>query len=425
MSATTDKLRILLYSHDTVGLGHIRRNQSIACGLANRLDNPAILMVSGARQCTLFDMPKSIDFVTIPSLRKANTGGYEARNPALSLGEAMSLRTEILRSVITSFQPDIFIADKVPLGVYGELEPALKKLRQQSHARCVLGLRDILDDPEQTQMDWEANECNRAIRDYYDELWVYGDQEFYDAGREYGFPAHVQHKMVYTGYLDRSVPQNGGGANESAANLIDDIPGRIALCMVGGGEDGAHVASTFARCKFPQDMTGVVVTGPYMPEPLRDHLRAVALHHPQLRVIDFLDQPEALIRRADRVVSMGGYNTVCELLAFEKDALVIPRVTPRREQLIRAERLQARQLLDMLHPNLLSAQAISDWLAAPQTKTLKRARQHLNLNGLDQLPTLVANLLERPRCGKSTGQNAETNKSMAVAACRTESESGL
>ncbi|MCA9197631.1 MAG: hypothetical protein KDA87_08845, partial [Planctomycetales bacterium] len=307
----------------------------------------------------------------------------------------------------------------------GELEPALKALRKQTYARCVLGLRDILDDPEQAKMDWEINACDRAIRDYYDEVWVYGDQAFYDAGREYNLPNHVQRKMVYTGYLDRSVPQLGEGTKELTQNAFDDIPGRIALCMVGGGEDGAHVASTFARCKFPQDMTGVVVTGPYMPEPLRDHLHAVTLHHPQLRVIDFLDQPEALIRRADRVISMGGYNTVCELLAFQKDALVIPRVTPRREQLIRAERLQSLELLDMLHPNSLSPQAISEWLATPRTRPPQSARQHLNLTGLEQLPTLVANLLDRPRGDKSADHFTGTTQPLAIAACRTESETQL
>jgi len=48
---------------------------------------------------------------------------------------------------------------------------------------------------------------------------------------------------------------------------------------------------------------------------------------------------------------MGGYNTFCEILSLDKRALLVPRVNPREEQLIRARRAAELGLVDMLHPD--------------------------------------------------------------------------
>ena len=57
---------------------------------------------------------------------------------------------------------------------------------------------------------------------------------------------------------------------------------------------------------------------------------------------------ESLIARAAGIVAMGGYNTFCEILSFDKRAIIVPRTKPRREQLIRAMRAQEMGLLSML-----------------------------------------------------------------------------
>ena len=394
MSTRPNNLRILLYSHDTVGLGHTRRNQSIACGLARSLDEPVILMASGARESTLFDIPKCVDFVTLPAVRKSLNGEYKPRNSGLTIGDAMNMRTEILRSVIESFRPDVFVADKIPLGVHGELEPALRILREQTVARCVLGLRDILDEPEATRSDWRAHGYERAIRDYYDSVWVYGDRRVYDVAKEYGLSAQVANKMTYVGYLDRSTPaDNCCGHSDSMPLELRHLSDRIALCMVGGGEDGALVASAFAKCRFPSGMSGVILTGPYMPAALRDYLHTVAATNRKLLVIDFMKRPEWLIAQADRVVAMGGYNTVCELLSYGKPALIIPRVTPRQEQLVRARRLHEMGLLEMMHPGNLTSESLSRWLSK-EVQRPANVRDKIDLDGLQRLPRKVTELFE-------------------------------
>jgi predicted glycosyltransferase len=54
------------------------------------------------------------------------------------------------------------------------------------------------------------------------------------------------------------------------------------------------------------------------------------------------------------VLSMGGYNTVCEILSLKKRAIIVPRVRPVEEQWIRAERMARLDLLTAIHPDSLT-----------------------------------------------------------------------
>ena len=67
-----------------------------------------------------------------------------------------------------------------------------------------------------------------------------------------------------------------------------------------------------------------------------------------IKTLPFIPKLEELIAAADLVISMGGYNTICEILTQQTPALIIPRQTPRKEQLIRAQRLKSKGLLDFI-----------------------------------------------------------------------------
>jgi predicted glycosyltransferase len=94
-------------------------------------------------------------------------------------------------------------------------------------------------------------------------------------------------------------------------------------------------------------------------------------------------------------VTMGGYNSVCEVLSLEKRALIVPRVTPRREQLIRAERLRDLGVVDVLHPDDATADALETWMAAAGTKR-PSTLECIDFNGLSRLPMLVEEVLSSP-----------------------------
>ncbi|MGD8350162.1 MAG: glycosyltransferase, partial [Gammaproteobacteria bacterium] len=71
---------------------------------------------------------------------------------------------------------------------------------------------------------------------------------------------------------------------------------------------------------------------------------------PNVEILSFDSHIELLMRKADGIVAMGGYNTFCEILTLDKPALIVPRCHPRQEQLLRAERAVKLGLASMLDP---------------------------------------------------------------------------
>ena len=400
----TRNYRVALYSHDTMGLGHMRRNVLVAQALARSRLHAVVLMIAGAREASLVTEATGVDCVALPSLRKDEGGQYHPRHLQVPLPELLRLRAKTTRAALEAFHPDVLIVDNVPRGALRELDPVLEWLRVRHRTRVVLGLRDVLDDPASLQGEWARVGNEDAIRSFYDAVWVYGDPAVYDPVREYGFAADVARKVRFTGYLDqrarlRFATQDG----QDSVAALGLGPGRLALCEVGGGQDGAALAEAFMVADLPADTNGVVVTGPYMPADVRLRLSHHAVRHPRRRVVPFMPEPTRLLRRADHVVAMGGYNTICEVLSFQKPALIVPRVRPRCEQLIRAENIRALGLVDVLHPNDMSPAALSDWLHRRRTQ-VRPARDRIDLNGVRRVPELVEELLDRRPSPPPRGQ---------------------
>jgi predicted glycosyltransferase len=379
-------LRIALYSHDTVGLGHMRRNLLIAQSLSAPPLAANILMIAGAAEASVYPRPARVDCLTLPALSKQR-GAYQSRSLGLTLHELRQLRAETICAAVEAFEPDVLIVDKVPRGAVQELNPTLEYVRKNLDTTCILGLRDVLDEPASVRREWESLRNEAAILDYYDSIWVYGDPEVYDVVGEYGLSPAVAEKVRYTGYLDRRRRRTPHEAEESAHRYqACAAPGPFALCTVGGGQDGARLAEAFTRIEFPAGRYGVLLTGPFMPVEARRALYRRAARNPAVRVVDFVNDPTEFLRRADRVIAMGGYNTVSELISYEKRSLIVPRVTPRQEQWIRAERLREMGMLDVCHPDDATPQALEEWLAR---EVVKPSRDRIDLGGLTRLPELL------------------------------------
>lgn len=405
--------RIALYSHDTMGIGHMRRNALIARTISCSGISGSILMVAGAREACALTLPSGTDCLTMPSYYKEPGGQYQSRHLGISLAELVVLRTKMIGAALEAFGPDLLIVDKVPRGALRELEPALEMLRAQGRTRCVLGLRDILDDPATVRREWSDGAHENAICDYYDAVWVYGDPTVYDQVREYEYPRGVAAKVRYTGYLTRPVRTHFSEID--GAELLHlglRPPERLHLCMVGGGQDGGQLAETFAQVEFPPGTRGVIVTGPCMPSEIQQCLCRLAASKPRLSVLKFVTDPDLLLSLADRVVVMGGYNTVCEVLSFGKRALIVPREKPRREQFIRAERLRDLGLVDMLDPNELNPQLLTEWLSG-EREPPSGLHHPIDFNGAANLPRLLEEVMAGP-CGSARTGPVERKVHYAV-----------
>jgi predicted glycosyltransferase len=380
-----------------MGLGHMRRNLHLAA-LLTSLSHPGIcLLITGAREGGLFRVPAGVDCLSLPAMHKEPDGTYRSRSLGVSLKDLVSVRARTIGAAIDSFAPDVLIVDNVPRGAGGELDGTLKRLSREGRTRCVLGLRDVLDDPATIEREWSKTANVEAIREYFSAVWVYGDPRVFDPALEYGFPPDVADKVRYIGYLDRRAAKAAveGDSPLSPVSSLGLSARRLMLCLVGGGQDGERVATAFAGATLPDDAEGLIVTGPFMPRDAVRRLEHLTSSNPTLRVIEFTSEPSGLVERADRIVAMGGSNTVSEILSYQKAALIVPRISPRREQLIRAERLSALGLVNMLHPDELTPAALTRWLHA-EIGGWPRVHDRVNFNGHVCLPPLVDELFASP-----------------------------
>jgi predicted glycosyltransferase len=380
------KPKILLYSHDTFGLGNIRRTLLLAEELRNQYEGAAILIVTGSPMIQSFRIPAGVDYVKLPCLDRTESERYEPRFLQQCADEVKQTRSAILRNTVLGFGPDLMIVDKRAGGVDGELLPALRAMRESgSIGKLVLGVRDILDAPERTRANLTNNGSFDIIEEFYDEVWIYGSRCVFDAVKEYDFPDSVARITHFCGYLKRP----------TAPPARDEGPPHV-LVTTGGGGDGLALIGTYLEglAGLPRStaLRTTVVFGPQMSPAFREGLLQ---QFGYLADVSFLDFEADLAERyaaADVVVSLAGYNTVCELLSFAQRAILVPRAEPVQEQLIRARLLANKGYFDLIEPEDLKPEIlISRVLSA--LKPTPTVVPPLDLDGLPRVVQRTAELL--------------------------------
>jgi len=339
-------MRVLIYSHDSFGLGHLRRCRRIAHALVGASKNLTALIISGSPIIGSFDFRARVDFVRVPGVVKLRNGEYTPLNLLIDIEETLALRASIIQHTAAAFAPDVFIVDKEPLGLGGEVEPALKRLKDQG-CRLILGLRDVMDAPDRLQAEWDRKGVMPALETLYDDIWVYGPEGFHDPLAGLEISKAVRNKVVFTGFQRTDVPSARAGVGEPS------IEAPYILVTPGGGGDGANLIDwVLSAYEIDADLplAPVFLFGPFMDGHLREafHARVQALGRGV--ALEFDAVPETLMMGARGVVCMGGYNTFCEVLSFDKPAILVPRTEPREEQLVRARRAAALGLTEVLVP---------------------------------------------------------------------------
>ncbi len=337
--------RTLLYSHDTFGLGHLRRSRTIATALVEADCDCSALIVTGSPIAGRFDFPERVDHVRLPGVVKLADGSYTSSSLRMDIDKMVSLRGAIIATAEREFQPDLLIVDKEPWGFRHEMAETLKAARDRG-ARIVLGIRDVLDDEEALAREWERKGSIDAIERFYDEIWIYGIPQICRPLTGLGLSARMESQVIYTGYLRRDTA-------DWPAEPGSDLPeGAYILVTTGGGGDGATLVDWVLRA-YEADPAlsphALIVYGPFMNAPDRQDFDArVAALAGRVSALGFHARLERLLEKASGVVAMGGYNTFCEILSMDKPAIIAPRTQPRREQIIRAAAAEDLGLVRML-----------------------------------------------------------------------------
>src|SRR5882762_5910178 len=219
-------MRLMVYSHDTFGLGNIRRMLAICSHLHASIPDLSILIVSGSPMLQSFRVAQGIDYIKLPCLKRTEGGELGVRFLDLDVAEIVRLRRELILSTAVSFRPDIVLVDKKPDGLAGELEPSL---------------RYILDSSRATVDAWEQHGYYSTLQWYYDDVLVLGDRQFYDVCKEYQFPENLRQKVHFCGYVSRQLPTRSRSEIRKELSVADDES--LVLVTAGGGQDGYDLLS--------------------------------------------------------------------------------------------------------------------------------------------------------------------------------------
>ena len=331
---STDGARVLFYSHNGVGVGHLQRQLDLAKAYRARHPAAAVLLATGSHAAAMFEFPDGIDFVKLPSLAMTDRyRNWRPRDLPLPLEQVVQLRSELLERTVEGFAPDLLVADFMPAGPYGELLPALERLERQG-GLAVAGFRDVIDEPGFVRELWTETGVYGVLRDHYAAICVYGDPAMVDFVADYGLDHDLAERLHYCGYLGRSPRQAGD---------IPLYPRPFVVATCGGGADGSPLIEEFLHAAGPlrRELGGtwLAISGPLMP--YDEHLRLVRLaERDDIELRRIVPELRAHLAIADCVVSMPGYNTVCDVLSFQRPAIFLPRQSPSLEQMVRARRLE-------------------------------------------------------------------------------------
>ena len=389
-------MRIMLYSPDSYGLGHVRRSLSVAGALLSGRPRASVRLVTGAPRAHYFDYPSRCDYLKLPIVTKDEGGRYVGTDDDLSLDETVQLRSRLIQEAAESFHSDLLLVDHAPLGLCREILPTLRRLgRSRGGALRILRMRDVIDEPAVVRAAWKKEGVLEVLRDCYDRILVYGQRDLFDPVREYAIPPEISRKLEFVGYIPRH-----GRAGDLAELHRRFAPrsGRLVLLTLGGGGDGNRLLRVFLdayeKLGAGPSFEVLAVTGPLMSPGKRARFRERAHNLPGFRLMEYAPNVPELMQAADFVVSMGGYNTVCELASAGARSLIVPRVFPRREQLLRARLLAERGVARCLSPTELDPATLTREILEGLERERPRPGWGLEFTGLDKTSLTIGRMLD-------------------------------
>ena len=393
-------MRLMVYSHDTFGLGNIRRMLAICKYLLDSIPDISIVLVSGSPVIHSFRLSPRLDYIKLPCIARNQEGKLSAKYLRTSTEKTIKLRSELIKTTAVHFKPDLFLVDKKPYGLQDELKDTLTYLNiYQPQTKLVLLLRDILDHPQVTVSEWQKYDYYKVIEWFYDRVLVVGMPKVFDMVKEYNFPDTVANKVRFCGYIRKKIERKSGCIVRQELQL--KASEKLVLVTPGGGEDGYRLVDTYLRGFISHirhsNIKSLIVCGPEMPSSQKETLSQVAQQYPQVKVCEFTDDMIGYMEAADVIVSMAGYNTVCEILSLSKRAVVVPRIKPVQEQLIRAQRMASFGLFRAIHPEALTPENLLEAVLEQLNSTSKRLPPvpHLELDALPRIEQELSKLLFR------------------------------
>jgi predicted glycosyltransferase len=387
--------RILMYTQDSYGLGHLRRATNLANALVSQHPGLSVLLVVDSPVAPFFELQPHVDFIKLPTVVKVGAGVFRTGQLQTGYEQIKVLRSHLLRETVLRYVPDVLLVDHMPAGANRELMLTLAAIRRRNlPTKLVLGLRDIIDEPSVTRAVWRRERVYEAMERHYHRVLIYGSPDVFATAEEYGFARRMGERVQYCGYVcNMEEVKEPERVREKFA--LGDEP--IVAVMAGGGADAYRLMHTYleavpllSRTRPPATL---MLTGPFMQEEQRKALRDKAAEL-GVQVRTSVGDSLSPLNAADVVVSMAGYNTLSEILRFEKRAIIVPRAGPSAEQGMRSRLFAARGLIDVVEQAKLDAPTLALALEhALDVRTRPAVRRQPDLSGVATASRALVELL--------------------------------
>jgi predicted glycosyltransferase len=367
------QLRVLIFSHDGTGLGHLRRLSRIAQRLQ---DSCTVLFVTGHRDASWL-VPKACEYVHLPSRDRLSrqVSAQWDRQPFWSEAGGLEFRAALLQTTVAVFQPHAILVDHLPLGQREEL----LSLFESNEAKLYYVVRGVLDTAQRVRQSVLTDTARRVLGSRFDRILVAADQTVIDVASEYNLEPELAQKITYCGYvMDR--------VSDSEANGIRvrrGIPAgkKWVVCSAGGGREGEElVEQCLAIATELPDVFFDIVVGPKS----RSRLESGVLSEKRV-LLTPMDTSLPLMHAAcDVLVCCAGYNTLLE--AYVGNARIICRpIAHSYEQVNNATRFGAKFPISLVHDYA----AVPGELMRLLSEQGKPKRDYIDIDGASKISSVV------------------------------------
>ena len=379
---------VLLYVQHLLGIGHLRRSLRIAEALVR--EGIRVTLISGGEPLSSLACTSAERIIQLPPIRTLDAG-FKVLVDEMGRPIDDELRTTRRSALLAAFRdelPDALLIEAFPFGRRAfrfELDGLIEAARARRPRPLILcSLRDIVVLPNDPRRPTEIVD---RVRNEFDFVLVHGDPAFIPLEDSFPLASEIGDRLIYTGYIAEAHEAGEAAASDETAGA-----GEVVVSVGGGAVGGAllRTAIETRRQGCLANLRWRLLAGPNLSDP---EFAALATALPEGVVLERYrpDFPQ-ILRRCRVSVSQAGYNTVLDILAAQAAAVVVPFASGREtEQSLRAERLAARGVLELLPENRLSPERLAS--AIDRAISARPATIAIDTGGAGRSARLIADMI--------------------------------
>lgn len=392
--------KILFYCQSSLGIGHTIRSLRIAEGLIESFE---VHYLDGGERIPGLEYPPGIHRIELPAiLSDPDFNTVRAVDPEMDIDSTITIRRNIILEAYERLEPETVLVELYPFGrgrFRAELDPLLE-LAKDRGSKVVCSVRDILT-KRRDRDEFERKVVTRMNR-FFDLLLVHSDPDFQRLDESFGRLNDINAEICYTGYV---VPEVAAGTSRE---------NRTIIASIGGGRFGHELAEAVVNAaplladRIPHQIE--LYTGPFCPAEVVQHLHQLARDHKNLRIARFTPDLHHKLMTTDLSISMGGYNTMMNVIATGVRAMIMGCTNNGgMDQLERVSKLAALGAIRAIGPGDLEPAVFSEKIINCLNE--KHTPVALDINGV----TKTARALKRITGVSGAPQDQEKGEQKCVA----------